>query len=37
MTLTSVLFLFFGALVLWGGLALTLSISLRADKDKDNK
>jgi hypothetical protein len=37
MNLTSVLFLTFGALVLWGGLALTLSISLRAEKDGKNK
>ncbi len=34
MTLTSILFLAFGALVLWGGLVLTLTISLRADKMK---
>ncbi len=37
MTVTSVLFLVFGGIVLWGGLALTLVISLRADKDSDNE
>lgn len=33
MTVTSVLVLLFGALVLWGGLALALSIALRAGKN----
>lgn len=32
MTATSILFLLFGAIVLWGGLVVTLSISLRSGK-----
>lgn len=33
MTGTSIAFFLFGAIVLWGGLAVTLTIALKSDKE----